>query len=352
MLSKLPEVLSSYDAGTALVITDPGVASAGIADRVCGLTETAGFRPVVWDRVRPNPRTSTVDEVAARYRDSRVRVVVGIGGGSVLDAAKGIALMLQNSGPVAQYQGRNRFPNGSAPFVAIPTTCGTGSEVTWVSVLTSEAERRKISVKGDRMFPAWAIADSELLASLPEHLIATTAMDAATHAVEAAVGRQANPASDALAAGALRRILDHLESAVERRTPKSLTALMEASTLAGMAFGNADVAGVHCLSEAIGGRHDLPHGALNAALLVPVLRYQEREAAGKLNTLGEACGTPDLLSALETLSRAVGIPSFRELRVPREDYEPIAREAEQNGSNGSNPRTMTAADYLAILREL
>ncbi|MFT5144968.1 MAG: alcohol dehydrogenase [Rhodothermales bacterium] len=353
-LAELTHIAGNYDAGLALVITDPGVSTTDIPMRVCGFLETAGFRPMVLLDVAPNPRVADVDRMAESARPERPSIVVAVGGGSVLDAGKGVALLLTNPGSCADYEGRDKFGRPAAPLIAIPTTCGTGSEVTWVSVLSHTEQRRKISVKGDGLFPDWAIVDSDLLKTLPAHLVASTGMDAATHAIEAFVGKAANPASDELAAAALRLICGHIEGAVSdiEGNHEDRDAVMRGSTLAGMAFGNADVGGVHCLSEAIGGRHDLPHGLLNAALLVPVLRYHGEAAAARLLEIGRLSGIDDVLARLEALCAAVGIPAFGALGVPEDDFASIAAEAEANGSNASNPRVMRAVDYLTVLRGL
>jgi len=316
----------------------------------------------VVDDVEPNPRVGTVDRLADAARGAGAAVVVAVGGGSVIDAAKGIALLLRNPGSGADYEGRNRFASPAAPLVAIPTTCGTGSEVTWVSVLSLPTEQRKISVKGDGLFPAWALVDPDVLSTLPRELLAQTGMDAMTHAVEAYVGLRANPASDALAEKAVALLLQALPRAAGEPNPEALDAVMRASTLAGMAFGNADVGAVHCLSEAIGGLLDLPHGLLNAVLLVPVLAHHGPAAMPRLAGLARAVGvsaSPDdstsaaaLLDRLRRLSHDVGIPSYAALGIPREAHGTIARLAEGNGSNASNPRPWTAADYAVVLDAL
>ena len=347
----LSRIVGHYEAGAAVVVTDEGLSATHIPRTVSGQLETAGFRPLVLTGVSPNPRVPEVDAMAGEARAFRPSLVVAVGGGSVLDAAKGVALLLTNPGSAGDYEGRNRFRRAAAPLVAIPTTCGTGSEVTWVSVLSEPASRRKISIKGDGLFPEWAVVDADLLKTLPAHLVAATGMDAITHAVEAFIGRAANPVSDALAASALALLVGNLEAAVEdvAGNAKAREAVMRASTLAGLAFGNADVGPVHCLSEAIGGRHDLPHGLLNAVLLIPVLEYLGDSAAPRLAQMGKESGVGDVPHALASLGRAVGIPEFPDLSVPEDDFRAIAESAESNGSNPSSPRRMAVDDYLRIL---
>ena len=353
-LKQLPTVLGDYEAGTALVITDPGLGATELPRRVCGLIETAGFRPWVLDEVKPNPRVADVDAMAAQARGHHVNVVVAVGGGSVLDAAKGVALLLSNPGSIRDYEGKIRFRTPATPLVAIPTTCGTGSEVTWVSVLTDSEQRRKISVKGDGLFPDWALVDPDVLVSLPAGLVAATGMDAMTHAIEAFIGRASNPVSDELAIRAVTLLLEHLEAAAADigANADARDAVMRASTIAGMSFGNADVGPVHCLSESIGGRHDLPHGLLNAVLLSPVLAYYGESVEERLAELGSRCGHSDLLGTIGSLVSRLGLPTFGSLGIDARDFEALARAAEANGSNSSAPRPMSSQNYFDLLSEL
>lgn len=351
-LAELPDYLTTKHAGPLLLVTDAGVSGTDWFQDL-----RSSLSPTLFENaVEPNPRTTTVDAMAARARDAGIEVVLGVGGGSVLDAAKAVAMLLRNEGPVASFAGKNRFPNPSAPFIAVPTTCGTGSEVTWVSVLTDPAAREKISVKGDGMFPTAAFVDADVIASLPPTLIAATGMDALTHAMEAFLARGANPASDALALQAIRALLQHLGPCVrEPSRPESRARVMHASTIAGMAFGNADVGAVHCLSEGIGGLLDHPHGLLNTLLLIPVLRYQMPDIRDRMRDVSGFLGAPmpeTLLEKLESMIQGFPLGSWADLQVSPDLFGDIARRAEANGSNPSNRRNMTARDYHVILESL
>lgn len=335
----------------ALLVTDAGLDATPWPERAA-----AALGPHErFSAVECNPRRRTIDALAADARKSGVDLVVGLGGGSVLDAAKAVAMLLTNPGSCADYEGKNLFPHRPATFVAIPTTCGTGSEVTWVSVISHEDEARKISVKGDGMFPDHALVDAELLTSLPRPLVAATGMDALTHALEAYTGRAANPISDALAESAVTLLLTYLERAW--RDPagddEAREAVMRGSTIAGIAFGNADVGAVHCLSESMGGLYDVPHGLANATLLVPVMRYHLEAARERLARLGRvALGEQDadaLLERIEALRVATAIPGFGHFEIPAKDHPRLAELAAANNSNGSNPQPMAAADYRRIL---
>ena len=212
-LGRLPEIVAGYQPERVLMVTDPGIEETGIPERVWQALAAAGIEAITFDDVEPNPRAVTVDRLADWGREEGVSLVLGIGGGSVLDAAKAAAMVIANGGSAADYEGRDRFTEKPLPFLAVPTTCGTGSEVTWVSVLTVEERQAKISVKGEGMFPDWAIVDADLIRTLPGRLVAWTGADALTHAVEAATCRLANPVSDALAEKAVSLLLKYLRRA-------------------------------------------------------------------------------------------------------------------------------------------
>lgn len=364
-LNRLSEALSALQIRRSLLVVDPGLSATEWPDRVRQALGESGFETVVFDDVEANPRTTTALRAAEVLREHGLGGVVGLGGGSVLDAAKAAAMLATNEGRAEDYEGRDRYPNAPFPFLAVPTTCGTGSEVTWVSVLTHEPTRTKISVKGESMFPRMALVDADLLCTLPARLVASTGLDALTHALEATTCRVANPVSDALAEKAVVLLLRYLSRAASdiAGDAEAREAVMRASTVAGLAFGNADVAGVHCLSESLGGMYDVPHGLANAVLLVPVLRSHGDSVTGRLAELESLVdpatdGAPDgerserFLNRIEDLARQVGIPRWSTFGVAAEDHDRIAENAVRNGSNGSNPRVMTADDYRRILEGL
>jgi alcohol dehydrogenase len=356
-LGQLPEIVAGYAPDKVMMVTDPGIEETGIPEQVWQGLVAREVEAVTFDDVEPNPRAATVDRLAQWGREEGVTLVLGIGGGSVLDAAKAAAMVIPNGGTAESYEGRNRFTEAPLPFIAVPTTCGTGSEVTWVSVLTVEERQAKISVKGDGMFPDWAVVDADLIRTLPGRLVAWTGVDALTHAVEAATCRLANPVSDALAEKAISLLFRYLRRAVAdvAGDAEAREAVMRASTLAGLAFGNADVAAVHCLSETLGGRWNVPHGLANAVLLAPVTRYNFAACKDKLATLDATLppgSAESFLPALDDLLRDLNIPHFRDLGIAAGDYPWIAERAAQNGSNPSNPREMGAAEYLEVLNGL
>lgn len=357
-LGRLPEVVAGYAPERVLLVTDPGIEETGWPERVWQALAEVNIEAVTFDDIEPNPRHSTVDKMAEWAREEGVSLVIGLGGGSVLDAAKAAAMVIPNGGSSADYEGRDRYPETPLPFLAIPTTCGTGSEVTWVSVLTVPERQAKISIKGETMFPAWAFVDADLVRTLPPRLVAWTGVDALTHALEAYTCRESNPVSDSLAASAAALLLRFLPRAVAdvAGDDEAREAVMRASTIAGLAFGNADVAAVHCLSETLGGRWDVAHGLANAVLLAPVLRYNLPASEAKLATLappfGVSGGAEGVLRAVDDLVRDLEIPPFRELGISPDDYPWIADRATRNNSNLSNARPMGPGNYLEILNGL
>ena len=361
-LTEVGAVAASFQIHRALLVSDQGMAETPWLNKVAGRLEDAGLQVLTETAVEQNPRHHTVDAIAQQARTAKVDLVVGLGGGSVLDTAKAVAMLIKNAGSCLDFEGKNRFNYGSAPFLALPTTCGTGSEVTWVSVISDLDARRKISVKGEAMFPDVALVDAEVLSSLPSGLIATTGMDAFTHAIEAYTAACANPISDSLAEQAIRLILNYLPRLYRDAGDETARLqCMRASTLAGMAFGNADVGGVHCLSETIGGLFDVPHGLANAILLLPVMESHEPTIRSKLAGLMQILDGPAasrrteealsrlFLSRIQNLLDALDIPSFSSLDIEPEAFSIIAAGAVKNNSNASNPRPMTASDYLQIL---
>lgn len=365
-IQRLPEAARGLGVTSALLVVDKGIRShTRWTEKAERALQETGIRVAIFDEVEQNPRTSTVTRIAERMRADGLHGVVGLGGGSVIDAAKAAAMLVDNEQRIEQYEGKNRYARPPRPFIAVPTTCGTGSEVTWVAVLTIESIRSKISVKGETMFPAAALVDADLIQSLPAELVAYTGADALTHALECTTCLAANPVSDALAEKAIALLFRNLGRAFEdiEGDEEAREAVMRASTLAGMAFTNSDVAAVHCLSEAIGGLYDLPHGKLNAILLEPVFRYSRPAIAERLAQLdstlfGSDTRSPEreradhFLAELQALMRRLRIPAFSSLAVPKDDYRRIAESATRNGSNRSNAQPMSVSSYLELLGQL
>lgn len=351
------EAASLAGGGRILLVTDKGLAAAGIAGRAAAQLPGAE----VFDEVEPNPRHATMDRAGALARRLQPSLIVGLGGGSALDAAKAVALLATNPGSIADYEGRAKYKARPLPVLAVPTTCGTGSEVTWVAVITHSGRRFKMSVKGPEMFPAAAVVDPDLLLTLPRPLIASTGVDALTHAVEAYTVRPATPFTDLFAREAVRLIFGHLRAAHQDVAAhrEAREKVMLASVLAGFAFGNSDVGAVHCLAEAVGSLFDTPHGEANAVFLPWVMEFNLPVSGGRFADLARAAGFEErdgegaalrFIEEVRALSRALGIPDFKALGVGPEHFREIAEKSAANNSNPSNARAAGVEDYLDILR--
>lgn len=356
-LKKIDKIVSEAGGSDkGFLITDRGVRKAGILEPV--LERFPGIP--VFDEVEPNPRHETVDLAAEEMRKIKPGFVLGIGGGSALDAAKAAAMLAANPGRIEDYEGKGKYAHAPLPFIAVPTTCGTGSEVTWVSVITHTGRRFKMSVKGPEMFPAAAVVDPDLLKTLPQPLIASTGLDALTHAVEAYTVKPATAFTDVFARRALELIFGFLEEAYAdmQNNKQAREGIMLGSTMAGLAFGNSDVGAVHCIAEAVGSLYDTPHGAANSVFLPFVMEYNMPEVEDRYADIARIAGIKQedngmaakaLIEKIRQISRNLGIPSFRDLDIPEEAFPEIARKSFLNNSNPSNPREFEEKDYLDLL---
>jgi len=341
-----------------LIVTDRGMVAAGLAAKV-----QAEFpQAMVFDEVESNPRHTTVNRAGEMARRVAPRLIIGLGGGSALDAAKAVALLATNPGGIEDYEGQAKYKTPPLPLLAVPTTCGTGSEVTWVAVITHTTRKFKMSIKGPAMYPAAALVDPDLLRSLPEPLVAATGMDALTHAVEAFTAKPASPLTDMFAREAVRLILSSITGAYVdiKANSEARERLMLGSLMAGLAFGNSDVGAVHCLAESIGALFDTPHGVANAILLPYVMEFNAPAAIPRYAELARLAGIDDadenravqkLIGRIKDLSRQLGIPSFKNLNIPESAFAEIAEKSFANNSNPSNVREAAAADYLSLLRK-
>jgi len=339
------------------LVTDRGIQKAGI---VAGIRCQLPGIPI-FDEVEQNPKHSTVNWGGGLARPFNPDLIIGLGGGSALDAAKAIALLATNRGKIEDYEGWERYVSPPLPVLAIPTTCGTGSEVTWVSVITHTERKFKMSIKGPLLFPAAAVVDPDLLMTLPANLVASTGLDALTHAVEAYTVKPASFITDMLARESLSLIFRHLEDTYRdiRGNKEAREGLMKGSLLAGMAFGNSDVGAVHCFAEAVGSLYDTPHGVANAVFLPFVMEFNLDVSLEKYAEIAFIAGIRaeekdkaalGLIQKIKDLSCALSIPSFRDLRIPEADFPAIAQKSFENNSNPSNPKPVSVEDYLQILK--
>ncbi|MFW6160981.1 MAG: iron-containing alcohol dehydrogenase [Acidobacteriota bacterium] len=356
-ISRLKQMVEAdLEAKKLFLVTDKGIVNAGIAEKVASQFPDIA----VYDEIEANPRHHTVNRGGELAQEFKPDLVIGLGGGSALDSAKAISLLATNGGGIEDYEGKEKYRLPPLPVVAVPTTCGTGSEVTWVSVVTHVERKFKMSIKGPHMFPVLALVDPDLLISLPAHLVASTGLDALTHAVEAFISKAATPFTDVFALRSFQLIIDNLERAYRdiKNDKEAREKIMLGSTLAGIAFGNSDVGAVHCLSEAVGSLYDTPHGIANSVFLPYVLEFNLPESVKKYAVLAQKAGIKEkeerkaaqmLIQKIRDLSHLLGIPSLRELGIEENKFKEIALKSFQNNSNPSNPRQAGVDDYLGIL---
>ncbi len=358
-MSHLRDIIKTeIGASSFFLVTDEGIVKSGIAERVIAQLSNV----TVFDEVEQNPKNDTIDRAGEMVRLIQPDLIIGLGGGSALDAAKSIALLAKNPGKIEEYEGKSRYSQSPLPVLAVPTTCGTGSEVTWVSVITHTTRQFKMSIKGPEMFPAAAVVDPDLLLTLPPGLVASTGLDALTHAVEAFTVKPATFLTDYIALEALRLILNSIEGAYQdiKGNSTAREEIMKGSLVAGLAFGNSDVGGVHCLSESVGAILDTPHGIANSIFLPFVMEFNLPAAAKKYAEIAHIAGLQEkdelssaeaLIRRIKGLARSLGIPTFRETGVQESQLMEIALKSFENNSNPSNPRDASVEDYLDILQK-
>jgi alcohol dehydrogenase class IV len=338
---------------------------AGLLAPVRESLEAAGLAVSLFSEVDPDPRHETVQACLGSLEGDKPGCVIGLGGGSPIDIAKTVAVMLANPGDISDYCGVDLVPSPGAPTIIIPTTAGTGSEVTPIAILSDEREKLKKGVVSPHLMPRVAILDPELTVGLPAHITAATGMDALIHAIEAYTSVGATGMTDMLAARAMELIADNLRTAFARGEDLAAReAMLEGSLLAGMAFANAGVTAVHAFAYPIGAQFHIPHGVANTLMLAPVMRFNLVGNLVKFAEVAELMGQPveglSLREAAEMAVEAVlelaqdlGVPqSLRQFGVTEEHLPELAQGVMKvTRLLANNPRSLTAADAEEIYRQ-
>ncbi|MDJ0986697.1 MAG: iron-containing alcohol dehydrogenase [Desulfobacterales bacterium] len=359
---RLVDVIKDEKWKRLVLVSDEGVVRSGLLQQVYDLLEAHQLKWTLFDRVEPNPKDYNVQEGTEMARQFGADALVAIGGGSPIDCAKAIAVVSRQGGAVRDYEGPGKIGPDVLPLIAIPTTAGTGSEVTFSSVITDSSDKYKFSIKDARIAPQVALVDPEMTLTMPPELTAATGMDALTHAIEAFTAKASEPLADAAALYATELITAHLRNAVIRGDDLEARAgMLLGSVLAGIAFSHSDVAAVHCVAEALGGKYDAAHGVCNAVVLPAVMEYnmeycKERYAriAGAMGLTYEDVddGARQAVRAVQQLAADVQLPEFSSLGVQKGDIEELAVNSFKNGSNIDNPRPMAKDDYLSLFQRL
>lgn len=363
-LEQLGETVQAFGVKKALLCTDAFLAGTPAAARIVEMLEQRGIQCPVYTRLQPEPIDVHCDEGARFCTENGVELIVALGGGSVMDQSKAMAAIVANGLPVRQLEDRP-IPKRMLPLVCVPTTAGTGSEVTFVSVITNTDEQRKMTIMdADNLSPDVAVCDPELLTTLPRSLVASCGVDALTHAIESYTSLPANPISDALALRAMELIAASLPRCWQ--DPADLQAqgaMMLASTMAGASFINADVGAVHALAETVGAFFHIPHGVANSLFLPYIMEFTRVGNAPFYARIARQLGaaapeTDDETAArravafVENLVRQLEIPAFASFKnVDPDRFEELARRAAKSPMNLDNRRPMGPEDHLTVLRQ-
>ncbi|MEH3063749.1 MAG: iron-containing alcohol dehydrogenase [Methylobacterium radiotolerans] len=362
---KLPEIVGSFGAKRVLLVTDKGVRGAGLTQAAEAALAEAGVTLDVYEDVVADPPSTVIEAAAKRARELGTDLVLSIGGGSALDTAKLVAYLAKSDEPLDAIYGVGLAKGDRLPLILVPTTAGTGSEVTPISIVTTPTTEKK-GVVAPKLLPDWAVLDPELTLGLPSHVTAATGIDAMVHAIEAFTSKnKKNPISDQLAKQALALLSANIRTAcTDGKNLEARSGMLLGSMLAGMAFANAPVAAVHALAYPVGAIFHVPHGLSNALVLMGVMRFNLSHAEGLYAELAPILdpAAADLprpeaakrfVESLDAICRDCKVPaSLAEVGVARQDLERMATDAmKQTRLLVNNPREVTYDDAFAIYAE-
>lgn len=296
-----------------MVITDPGIVAAGLVDKLTAVLQKADIAYNIYDQIEPDPRLQIAVATAEKLRETNTDMVIAIGGGSAIDIAKVAAILVTNEGDIGSYFGIDMIPRAGLATIIIPTTAGTGSEVTPIAILSDHEEKLKKGIVSPYLFPTVALLDAELTVGLPPHVTAATGMDALIHAVEAFTSKNADPLTDVLACQAMELIYTNIRKVFsDGGDVEARTNMLEGSMLAGMAFANAGVTAVHAFAYPIGAEFHIPHGVANSIMLTPVMEFNMASNLSKFATISEKFGH-DISGMSEEHAAVLAVDTMRSL---------------------------------------
>ena len=358
-LARLPEAAEKLGGKHGFIISGPHLNKMGIVASCSESLENAGIKVDAYTETEGNPSVETVEKAAA-FCKSGADFIIALGGGSPMDVAKAVGVVARYGGSITEYEGGGRVPGDIIPLIAIPTTAGTGSEVTAFSVITDHSRNYKLTVFSYKLIPAYAILDPELLTTAPVSVAAACGIDAMVHALEAYISKDASHFSDAMAEKALELIGKNIRRYVADRTDiEAAEAMITGSLFAGIAFSWARLGDVHAMSHPVSAYFDVPHGVANAILLPTIVEYNALADRGKylklfnyisLTPASEAEFEPFMLVDLLTeLNEQLGIPgSLGEVGVTADKFDAMADDAMKSGNISVNPRSTTKKDVLSL----
>ena len=352
----------------AFVVTDKSLAECGVINKVTDVLEKAGIPFEVYSEVKPNPTIKNVTDGIEACKKSGADVIVAVGGGSSIDTAKGISIVMTNPdrADIVSLNGASNTVNRGMPVIALPTTSGTAAEVTINYVITDEEREVKMVCVDPHDIPIMAIVDSDLMATMPKSLASATGMDALTHAVEGYITKAHNTMSDMFHMKAIKLIFKYLPSAVNEKDEEAIEMMGLAQYIAGMGFSNVGLGIVHSMAHQLGAVYDTPHGLANAILLPTVMRFNGEDPATAQRFREILCeiGRPDaahlndqdvintFVWMISELSKSVGITQrVRDVGAREEDFELLANKAMQDPCKPENPREVSKEDFINLYRQ-
>ncbi|TYC84054.1 iron-containing alcohol dehydrogenase [Acetobacterium wieringae] len=361
-IEKLPELLAKQGLKKALVISGPHLNKMGVVAKITAILGQAGLAFDSFTETEANPSVETVDKATEVFLDSKADCIIALGGGSPMDVAKAVGVLARFGGTIGDYEGADKVPGAIVPLIAIPTTAGTGSEVTAFAVITDRARNYKLTVFSYELIPTTAILDPTLVMTTPEKTAAACGIDALVHAIEAYLSKAASPFSDAMAEKGLTMLGSSIRPFVADRTnPQAAEQMLYGSMFAGIAFAWARLGNVHAMAHPLGGYFDVAHGVANAILLPTVLDYNALADTGRYQIIYEAISGqsagPDfepatLVAAVSKLSAELGIPqTLTEVGVTEDMIPAMALDAMKSGNILVNPRSTTLTQIEDLYRQ-
>lgn len=349
------------------LVSDKSLVEAGVTKKVEEVLESAEIPYVLYDEIKPNPTIKNVQDGVEACKKSKADLIVAVGGGSSMDTAKGISIVMTNPdrSDIKSLNGLSNTVNRGMPVIALPTTAGTAAEVTINYVITDEDAEIKMVCVDPNDIPILAIIDSELMASMPKGLAAATGMDALTHAVEGYITAAHNEMSDMFHMKAIKMIFKYLPAAVNEKEEKAVEMMGIAQYIAGMGFSNVGLGIVHSMAHQLGAVYDTPHGIANAMLLPTVMRFngEDPATAQRFREILMNIGRPDaehlndqdvintFVWMISELSKAVGITTtIKDYGAKEEDFEMLAEKAMNDPCKPGNPREVTKEDFIELYR--
>ncbi len=364
---ELPAVMERMGLKKALVCTDKGLLKVGTAQKVTEVLDEAGIAYEIYSEIKPNPTVTNVKQGIQAFADAKADCIIAIGGGSSMDTAKGIGIVTNNPefSDIVSLEGVAPTKKKSVPIIALPTTAGTGAEVTINYVIIDEERQAKMVCVDPNDIPAVAIVDPELMYSLPKGLTAATGMDALTHAIEGYITKGAWVMSDMYELQAIKMIAENLPLAVEEPTnPVGREGMALAQYIAAQAFSNVGLGLVHGMAHPMGSLHDVPHGVANALLLPTIMEFNMPKCIEKFGVIARTMGVDTTgmtaeqaaqaaVDAVKALSIRVGIPqTLGELGIKEEDIPALAAQAITDVCTPGNPRDVTEAEIVELYKKV